>query len=241
MESTTGLTREWFKDWANEYDNTLGKINRHHQLLELTVKMSKVKDGERVLDIGIGTGLTSLKFLAKANCTVVGVDNSHDMMSICQGKINKLALNAHIECHIMDATALAFPAASFDVVASTVTLHHVKDKYPVIKTIRDLLKKGGRFVIGDLDVDTTGKLTDPKRLMRVLDYLVPELVEALKDGGVEGFSRMYDNGKKHILNDGEYCIGFEQWSDLCYRAGFKKVVVKSMRNFERFKVLCAYK
>jgi len=241
MSEATQLTQQWFTNWANEYDNTLGKIKRHHQLLELAVRMSKVKDGERVLDIGIGTGLTTLKFLAKANCTVVGVDNSHDMMSICMGKIDKLKLNASVECHIMDATALAFPAASFDIVASTVTLHHVKDKLPLIKTIRDLLKKGGRFVIGDLDVDTTGKLTDPKRLQRVLDYLMPELVEALKDGGVEGFSRMYDNGKKHILNDGEYCISFEQWADICYKAGFKKIVVKSMRNFERFKALCAYK
>jgi ubiquinone/menaquinone biosynthesis C-methylase UbiE len=169
------------------------------------------------------------------------VDNSQDMMSICMGKIDKLGLSAKVECHIMNATALAFPERSFDIVASTVSLHHVKDKLPIIKNIRKLLKRGGRLVIGDLDVDTTGKLTDPKRLQRVLDYLAPELIQALKDGGVEGFSRMYDNGKKHILNDGEYCISFEQWADLCYLAGFKKVVVKSMPNFEHFKVLCAYK
>ena len=234
-------TQRWFEDWSNDYDRTLGKIKRHHKLLDMAVRMSKVKNGERVLDIGIGTGLTTLKFLSKAKCTVVGVDNSRDMMSVCQGKIDKLGLSADVECHIMEATALAFPAASFNIVVSTVTLHHVKDKLPVLKTIRSLLKKGGRFVLGDLDVDTTGRITDPKRLNRVLDYLMPELIEALKDGGVEGFVRMYDNGKKHILNDGEYCISFEQWTDLCYKAGFKKVLFKSLPNFPRFKVLCAYK
>jgi len=238
MGGTTELTKEWFKDWANEYDNTLGKIKRHHQLLDLTVRMSKVKDDERVLDIGIGTGLTSLKFLKRANCTIVGIDNSQDMMDICK---DKLGLTEKIECRIMDAVSLDFPEHSFDVVASTVSLHHVKDKYPVIKTIRNILKPGGRLVIGDLDVDTTGKLADPKRLMRILGYLMPELVLALKDGGIDGFSRMYDNGKKHILNDGEYCISFEQWADICYRAGFSKVIIKSMPGFERFKVLCAYK
>jgi ubiquinone/menaquinone biosynthesis C-methylase UbiE len=241
MESTTQPTREWFNDWANEYDNTLGKIKRHHQLLELAVKMSKVKDGERVLDIGIGTGLTSLKFLKAADCTIIGIDNSRDMMDICTDKLDKLGLKDKIECRMMNAVSLDFPKESFDIVASTVSLHHVKNKYPVIKAIHSILKPGGRFVIGDLDVDTTGKLTDSKRLMRILDYLMPELVLALKDGGIDGFSRMYDNGKKHILNDGEYCISFEQWADICYRAGFAKVVVKSMPNFERFKALCAYK
>jgi len=34
-----------------------------------------------------------------------------------------------------------------------------------------------------------------------MDYLKEELTLALKDGGIAAFSRMYDNGKKHILND----------------------------------------
>jgi phosphatidylethanolamine/phosphatidyl-N-methylethanolamine N-methyltransferase len=241
MESAAGQTKEWFKDWANDYDRTLGKIKRHHQLLDLTVKISKVKDGERVLDIGIGTGLTSLKFLEAANCTIVGIDYSHDMMDICKDKLGKLGLTDKIVCRMMDAVSLDFPNESFDIVASTVALHHIKDKYPVIKAIRNILKSGGRFVLGDLDMDTTGKLTDPKRLQRVLDYLMPELIEALKDGGVEGFSRMYDNGKKHILNDGEYCISFEQWADICKKAGFSRLISEPIPGFERFRVLCAYK
>ena len=241
MSDTTELTQQWFKNWSNDYDNTLGKIKRHQQLLDMAVKISKVKGSERVLDIGVGTGLLALKFLAKAGCTVVGIDYSRDMMDICTDKIKKLNLGNRIECKIMAAAALDFPKNSFDIAAATVTLHHIKNKLPVIKAIRNVLKPGGRFVLGDLDMDTTGSHTNPKRLARILDYLMPELVEALKDGGVQGFSRMYDNGKKHILNDGEYCVSFEQWSDLCYKAGFTKVVYKSMPNFERFKVLCAYK
>ena len=56
-------SKDWFKDWANEYDNTLGKIDRHHQLLNLVVDLSDVKEGQKVIDIGCGTGLLSLKFL----------------------------------------------------------------------------------------------------------------------------------------------------------------------------------
>jgi hypothetical protein len=117
----------------------------------------------------------------------------------------------------------------------------VKFKEPVIKNVYDYLRDGGRFVIGEIDLDTTGKLDDPRRLTRILDYLTKELALAMKDGGIQAFERMYDNGKKHILNDGEYCIGFSQWAKLCRNAGFKNVEVRPLKGFESFKVLVATK
>jgi len=234
-------TRDWFKDWANEYDNTLGKIDRHHQLLNLVVELSDVKQGQKVLDIGCGTGLLSLKFLTKADCSIMGIDSSQEMLSIFNDKIMKLGLSYRIATKLEDAADLIFEENSFDIVASTVTLHHLKNKLPTIEKIHDILKPGGRFVLGDIDMDTTGKITDPNRLLRLLEWLKEEYVLALTEGGPEAFSRMYDNGKKHILNDGEYCISFKQWSDLCTNAKFSKVTVRPLPGFRWFKVLVAVK
>jgi ubiquinone/menaquinone biosynthesis C-methylase UbiE len=234
-------TSEWFKDWANEYDNTLGKVDRHHQLLNLVVELSDVKNGQKVLDIGCGTGLLSLKFLEKAGCSITGVDSSPEMLSIFGDKIKKLSLSASVVCKLEDAKALDFKPNTFDVVASTVALHHLTDKFPTIKKIHEILKPDGRFVLGDIDMDTTGDHTDPKRLLRMLEWLNEEFVLALTWGGTEAFSRMYDNGKKHILNDGEYCISFEQWKSLCEKAGFSKVTVHDLPGFKWFKVLVAIK
>lgn len=108
----------------------------------------------------------------------------------------------------------------------------MKFKEPVINKIYDYLKGGGRFTLGEIDLDTTGRLDDPKRLLRIMDYLKEELVLAMKEGGMQAFERMYDNGKKHILNDGEYCIGFSQWTKLCKNAGFKNVEVSPVKEFE---------
>jgi hypothetical protein len=95
--------------------------------------------------------------------------------------------------------------------------------------------------LGEIDMDTTGRLDDPGRLLRILNYLTEELALAMKEGGVPAFERMYDNGKKHILNDGEYCIGFGQWAHLCRDAGFKNVEVIPVKGFAWFKVLVATK
>jgi len=234
-------TKAWFKDWSNEYDQTLGKMKRHLDMLDLVVDMSKVKDAERVLDIGCGTGLLSLKFLEAAKCTVDGIDLSEAMLNIWKDKINRLNLSNRVNIKLEDAANPEFKESSFDIIASTVTLHHIKEKQPAIDKIYKLLKPKGRFLIGDLDVDTSGSLDDIKRLRHIMDYLKDELSQALRDGGRDAFIRMYDNGKKHILNDGEYCINFENWTQLCKNSGFKNITVLPLKSFSWIKVLRAEK
>jgi ubiquinone/menaquinone biosynthesis C-methylase UbiE len=233
--------REWFQGWANEYDTTLGKLKRHHKLLDLVVKSSGIKKDNHILDIGCGTGLLSLKFLDKTDCTITAIDSSPQMLRIFEEKIEKYHLAEKIHCEQKSAEDMAFKSGQFDIIAATVSLHHVKSKEPVIKNIYDCLKGGGRFVLGEIDMDTTGRLDDPGRLLRILNYLTEELALAMKEGGVPAFERMYDNGKKHILNDGEYCIGFGQWAHLCRDAGFKNVEVIPVKGFAWFKVLVATK
>lgn len=235
----THVTRRWFGNWANEYDKTLGKVQRHHDLLDLAVRVSRVKKGDRVLDLGCGTGLLSLKLLKRADCRITAADSSADMLELFKAKIAALDLGSRIRCVRQDAAGLRFPKASFDIVAATVALHHVQKKLPMVKKIRAVLKPGGRFVLGEIDVDSTGDHADPKRLARMLPYVMSEIMLALKDGGVAGMSRMYDNGKKHILNHGEYTVSARQWKKLCLDAGFRRVTIHPVRGFRWFKVLVA--
>jgi ubiquinone/menaquinone biosynthesis C-methylase UbiE len=241
MKHVNDDNREWFQEWANEYDTTLGKVKRHHKLLDLVVKVSGIKRNDQILDIGCGTGLLSLKFLNKTDCTITAIDSSSQMLKIFQEKIEKYNLTEKIHCTQESAEDMHFKPDQFDIIAATVALHHVKCKEPVINKVYASLKGGGRFVIGEIDMDTTGRLDDPRRLLRILNYLTKELTLVMKEGGIQAFERMYDNGKKHILNDGEYCIGFSQWTKLCRNAGFKNVKVSPVKGFEWFKVLVATK
>ena len=235
------LTMRWFGDWANEYDHTLGKVKRHHQMLDLAAQLSGVKKDDLVLDVGCGTGLLSLKFLKRANCRITAVDSSPDMLRIFQGKIDAIHLGARVKCLKQDAAQLNFKPETFDIIAATVALHHVDKKIPMLNNMRTMLKKGGRLVIGEVDVDSSGDHADPKRLARMLDFLKDEIILALKEGGVQALSRMYDNGKKHILNMGEYCVSAKQWKMLCEKAGFRRVSIHPVPAFKWFKVIVAEK
>lgn len=233
--------RAWFRDWADEYDATLGKVSRHGIMLDLAVGASGVADNDEVLDIGCGTGLLSLRFLAAADCTVTAIDTSAEMLALFREKVERYGLAERVRCLQASAEKMDFDPGRFDIVAATVSLHHVREKEPVVGAIHNSLKEGGRFVLGEIDLDTTGSLDDPVRLSRILEYLAGELVLAMRDGGVQAFERMYENGKKHILNDGEYCVAMRQWEELCREAGFRDVTVHPVPGFDWFRVLVATK
>ncbi len=48
MEQVTTDNSEWFRDWANEYDNTLGKVTRHLAMLDLVVRVSGIQRNDKI-------------------------------------------------------------------------------------------------------------------------------------------------------------------------------------------------
>jgi SAM-dependent methyltransferase len=95
--------------------------------------------GERVLEIGCGTGSDLLQF-AKHGAVAVGIDITPEHLRLARERVGQLAKVREAE-----ATALPFPNESFDYVYSHGVLHHIEDPRRVVDEIFRVLKPGGRF------------------------------------------------------------------------------------------------
>ena len=114
------------------------------------LELLDAKPGERILDLGCGTGHLTAK-IAETGAHVVGVDRSPEMIRQAKEKYPSLRFE------VMDAREISLDW-SFDAVFSNATLHWIKEPERVISAIKKSLRPGGRFVAEFGGKGNTGEL-----------------------------------------------------------------------------------
>jgi ubiquinone/menaquinone biosynthesis C-methylase UbiE len=139
--------------WAKYYDLSVNllMLGQSRRLRAWTIDSARIQPGETVLDVGCGTGDLTLaaKRAAGAGARVYGIDASPEMIGVAQKK-TALA-NLQIEYRLEPIEHLSFTDNSFDVVLSSLMVHHLPDdlKRAGLQEIYRVLKPRGRLVIVD--------------------------------------------------------------------------------------------
>jgi demethylmenaquinone methyltransferase / 2-methoxy-6-polyprenyl-1,4-benzoquinol methylase len=100
--------------------------------------------GERILDVASGTGMVAAEELARADCSVVCVDQSPQMLAAAR---QRFAGAQHARVQLVEAQAEALPFAdeSFDALSFTYLLRYVDDPAAVMRELARVLRPGGRI------------------------------------------------------------------------------------------------
>jgi SAM-dependent methyltransferase len=114
------------------------------------LELLNAQPGERILDLGCGTGHLTAK-IAAFGSQVVGVDRSPEMIRQAKEKYPSLRFE------VMDARDIQLDG-QFDAVFSNATLHWIKEPECVIAGIKTTLRPGGRFVAEFGGKGNTGEL-----------------------------------------------------------------------------------
>ncbi len=133
------------------------------------VKLLDIRPDERILEVGIGTGLNLP--LYPPHCRLTGIDLSNKMLEKAQAKIEELGLG-NVTLKVMDASALDFADNEFDRALATYVISAVPDPLGVLREMRRVVKPGGAIVI-------LNHFRSQSRLVGTLEDLVSPLCTRL--------------------------------------------------------------
>ena len=155
-----GTAREQlFDEWAESFDGSVDGRSEfpfagYERVLDLIVEKARVEPGMAVLDLGVGTGNLSGRFLS-LGCALWGLDFSLKMLAKAHDKYPQIEL---LKADINGDWPIDVDRR-FDRVASSYVLHEfdLESKVRLLRKLAcDHLADGGRVVVGDISFPTRG-------------------------------------------------------------------------------------
>lgn len=138
----TDAVREAYRRWAGVYDAVFGAVSSpaRHRAVAAVNRLS----GTRVLEVGVGTGLALP--LYRTEKQVVGIDLSAEMLALARRRVAERRLANVQDLLEMDAEAMSFADASFDIAVAMFTATVVPNARQLLAEMRRVVKPGGQLL-----------------------------------------------------------------------------------------------
>ena len=157
-----------YRRYAGFYNALFGPVLQPGR--KAVIEALKCKPGERVLEVGVGTGLAL--DLYPRDVRVVGIDVSHEMLEKARARVAKRGL-AHVEALLeMDAEAMTFPDASFDKVVAMYVVPVVPNPARLLAELHRVCRPTGEiFLVNHVRSDNPVISAVEKGLARFSDKI----------------------------------------------------------------------
>jgi 2-polyprenyl-3-methyl-5-hydroxy-6-metoxy-1,4-benzoquinol methylase len=146
-----------FDTAAKTWDEDPGRVKMAHDVARAIRDAIPLRPDMDVLDFGCGTGLLTLQLQPLVR-SVMGVDSSQGMIDVLEAKIRAQGLK-NVKTRLVDLDKGGVLDGQYDLVVSSMTLHHIPGIQPLIDRFATILKPKGILAIADLDCDE-GKFHD---------------------------------------------------------------------------------
>jgi len=165
---------------------------RERAFRERLVDLARIELGDAVLDVGCGTGTLALaaKRRVGPGGVVYGIDASPEMIARARKKAEKADAGVVFQTAVVES--LPFPDARFDVVLSTLMLHHLPRpaREQCVREIRRVLRPGGRLLAVDFATPTRERRGLLRNMHRHGHVALRDILELLSEAEL----RVVENG-----------------------------------------------
>ncbi|PSW19381.1 bifunctional demethylmenaquinone methyltransferase/2-methoxy-6-polyprenyl-1,4-benzoquinol methylase UbiE [Photobacterium sanctipauli] len=209
------LVAEVFHSVAAKYDimNDLMSMGVHRVWKRFTIDCSGVRRGQKVLDLGGGTGDLTAKFsrIVGDDGQVILADINNSMLKVGRSKLRDMGVVGNVGYVQANAEELPFPDDFFDCITISFCLRNVTDKDKALRSMYRVLKPGGRLLV----LEFSKPILEP--LSKVYDaysfHLLPKMGEVIANDA-ESYRYLAESIRMHpdqnTLEGMMQDAGFEQ-------------------------------
>lgn len=136
---------------AARWDEKPARVQLAGEVAEAIIGQVELTPAMKMMDFGCGTGLLSLRLQPLVG-SITGVDSSAGMLEVFKAKIAKDG-RTNIETQLIDPDKDGVLTGSYDLIVSSMTLHHIHEPKVLLRQLYAVLARGGVLAIADLDPD----------------------------------------------------------------------------------------
>lgn len=145
------LTKRDFNSAAAAWDDNPARVKLAMDVAGAISREVALNRDMAALDFGCGTGLLTLNLVPLVK-SVTGVDSSLGMLDVLNRKTIEQGIQT-VKTHHLNIENGDSLTGSFDLVVSSMTLHHIRDLFPLLQKLSGVTAPGGHLCIADLDLD----------------------------------------------------------------------------------------
>lgn len=138
-----------FDALAATWDNNPGRISAARDICEAVRQEVPLSDAVQALDYGCGTGLVTLGLQPDLG-SIVAADSSEGMLAVLQDKLAAAQID-NVRTLRLDLEHEEPPGDRYDLIFSSLTMHHLEHPEVAIARLAQMLKADGVLAIADLD------------------------------------------------------------------------------------------
>lgn len=153
------MTLSRFDEAAAQWDQNETRVALARAVGEAIARVVPLEPAWRALDYGAGTGLLTLNLLPRV-ASILALDSSRGMLEQLQQKLAAANIQ-QVETRLWDLAQAPLAETGFDLVASSMTMHHIRDVPLVLGRLTAVLKPGGWLAFADLDAEDGSFHTNP--------------------------------------------------------------------------------
>lgn len=193
-----GTEKRDFDKEAAAWDENPARVKLADDVAAAISRQVPLNAGMEVLDFGCGTGLLTLRLAPRVR-SMTGVDSSRGMLDVLVAKVMKQNLsNVRTLCLDLDLGRGGALPGVYDLIVSSMTLHHIEKTDALLGRFYEALSPSGRLCLADLDLDD-GQFHSDNRGVFHFGFDRAALRHAFADAG---FASMQDTTAAEVVKPG---------------------------------------